>query len=137
MATGFIKFDADHTVYVDLDTSTEEVEKAVIIDSEGNETPIGGGAAYETCTVSILIDETNPGGINISVPYIDDAGLSSYVYSENDDVELTVPIIADVVTQLQCVTGKIKGVTGDCEKVDDYTVSITGDGTVTVENALA
>ena len=48
MATGFLKFDHDHTVYIDLDLTTDEVNKAVIIDADDVETPICGGGSSDS-----------------------------------------------------------------------------------------
>lgn len=55
MATGFLKFDHDHTVYIDLDLATDEVNKAVIIDADDVETPICGGGTSDFSTAQMTV----------------------------------------------------------------------------------
>ena len=40
MESGFLKFNDDCTVYVEIDTSDNSIIKAVVIEADGTETPI-------------------------------------------------------------------------------------------------
>lgn len=55
MYEGFLKFTPDLTALIRYDEKTEKTDKAVYIDGEGKETPIGGGGGgvYEVVEVEI------------------------------------------------------------------------------------
>lgn len=65
MATGFLKFDHNHTVYIDLDLATDEVKKAVIIDADDVETPICGGGTSDFSTAQMTVHNNSDISANV------------------------------------------------------------------------
>ena len=143
MATGFLKFDHDHTVYIDLDLATDEVRKAVIIDADDVETPIcggDGGGNFSTAQVTLKTGEQSD--IYVPIPFISIAGadytvdgLTSGLFMEpNSEVVLTAILYENKLTVLEhrfVVDGEES--TGDYEEnvVDGY-ITITGECSITL-----
>lgn len=142
MATGFLKFDHDHTVYIDLDLATDEVKKAVIIDADDVETPICGGGASDFSTVQVTLKNGDIGGVFVGIPYISITGADFTV----DDLTggLSIPPNSEVILTAILYQGKLTipenhflvnrdESTGEYEEnVSDGYITITGECSITL-----
>jgi len=131
MATGFLKFDKDHTVYIDLNTETDVVNKAVIIDAEDNETPIGGGGGGDFRIIKATLT-------NITQNILSDIEfLFNNMYYKLPDIgpgetgETWIPVIGDKVYFNNAVFGNITG-NAEVDLDSEYSLVATGDFTATV-----
>lgn len=140
MATGFLKFDHDHTVYIDLDLATDEVNKAVIIDADDVETPIcgGGGGDFSTATLTI----TNAGLSRKSVycANIDSGMANPFIHIGANETE-TFDIVlynGKAVIDVDAAITTVDSYSGDIHLEGDpeYLVA-TGDGSITINDNLA
>lgn len=140
MATGFLKFDHDHTVYIDLDLATDEVRKAVIIDADDVETPICGGGGGDFTTAKLTITSTSSDGLTtVYCSNIDGGMTNSYIHvgaNETETVDIVLykgKAVIDIPPHILLVnySGDIN-LEGDPE----YLVA-TGDCSITVEKNLA
>jgi len=136
MATGFLKFDQDHTVYIDLDTETDVVNKAVIIDAEDNETPIcgGGGSGDFRIIKATLTNISQENLTNIEFMFN-----NMYYKLPNlaggESGVCWIPVIGDKV---YLARASFSNITGNAEiLVDQYnTLVATGDFSANVAGAI-
>ncbi len=141
MATGFLKFDHDHTVYVDLDLATDEVRKAVIIDADDVETPICGGGGGDFSTAKLTITYT--GLSNATTVYcanIDGGMTGPFIHIGAEETE-TFDIVlykGKAVIDVDARITQIVNYSGDISLEGDpeYLVA-SGDGAITVKENLA
>jgi len=135
MATGFLKFDHDHTVYIDLDLATDEVKKAVIIDADDVETPICGGGSSDFSTATLTVNNNNGSTVYLGVPYIltiDGQGSVGAGRLALEEGTSTVSVIlykgkTTILTSDYNVT-----TTGNIEVLKESFYLITGDAALTI-----
>ena len=142
MATGFLKFDHDHTVYIDLDLATDEVNKAVIIDADDVETPIcGGGGDSDFTTAKLTVTYTGISNAKlVHCANIDGGMVNPFIHigareTETFDIVLykdkAVIDINAAITHIVSYSGDIH-LEGDPE----YLVA-TGDCAITINDNVA
>lgn len=141
MATGFLKFDHDHTVYIDLDLATDEVNKAVIIDADDVETPICGGGSGDFTTAKLTVTYTGlSSAMTVYCANIEGGMADPFIHigaeeTETFDIVLykgkTVIDVDRTITQVVSYSGDIH-LEGDPE----YLVA-TGDCSITINDNLA
>lgn len=140
MATGFLKFDHDHTVYIDLDLATDEVRKAVIIDADDVETPICGGGTGGLTIANVTLSTTNIGEVGLYMPliitgsnnkeYINDG----YATTTGDPETYRVPVGVDGLL-VDYSGNSVVSSTGDVEvDADNTMLLITGDCSIVMNN---
>lgn len=125
--SGLLEFSDDQKVRVDLDAETGEVVKAVTIDADDVETPIGGGGGsgdFSIIRVGLMVDQLpseDQARIEFPATY-SDAGLGDFA-----TVLSIVPNTAGETKYENAVA--YKGVCGVLvDKPSGYNVEIEGDG---------
>lgn len=127
------RFNDDCKVFVSMSDDTT-VEKAVIIDAEGNETDIGGGGGESDFSTAIVkINNTSLNDCVIQIACIALDAITTYYSSpRSSSFDLEV-ILYKGSSGFDTPDGfTISEVTGDIE-VDEGYVIISGDGTITIE----
>lgn len=141
MATGFLKFDHDHTVYIDLDLATDEVKKAVIIDADDVETPICGGGGGDFTTAKLTVTNTDIlGSLTVYCTNIDGGMSNPFIHAHANEPE-TFDIILykdKAVIDVDTATIQVVSYSGDIHLEGDpeYLVA-TGDCSITIKSNLA
>ena len=137
MATGFLKFDHDHTVYIDLDLATDEVRKAVIIDADDVETPICGGGSSDFTTAQVTIKNNSDISNTMICPIAIDTDNDSLAYGAISLTANETTIVTMILYKGKGIIGSIEGssvisdATGDIV-LDGGVATVTGDGSITV-----
>lgn len=137
MATGFLKFDHDHTVYIDLDLATDEVRKAVIIDGDDVETPICSGGDFTTAKLTII----NTGGslIMVSAPIKIDSGSNSasygYVSVDANDTVTVDFVMYKGKADISPLQGAVEDMEGNISLIDNQCIA-TGDCSIVLDSGL-
>lgn len=124
--SGLLKFTDDLKAEINL-AADGTVEKAVIIDGDGTETPIGGSSDYTTATVSITNNLAT--GASFAVAAI--------ISLEDEDSDILIPEIAVSASATETVTVVLYKGHADCHLIAPVgqgvegttTGSIDGDGT--------
>lgn len=136
--SGLLRFTDEIKAEINL-AADGTVEKAVIIDGDGAETPIGGGGSSDFTTAEVTITNNTGSDIRIAIPsVIDDRmaflGAINLVFP-NDSRSLIVAlykgkalgdVIIDNVPSAVCTGGVI---------INDDRITITGNGTITFGTA--
>lgn len=140
MATGFLKFDHDHTVYIDLDLATDEVRKAVIIDADDVETPICGGGSGDFTTAKLTVTNTGASTLSIFCANIDTGMADPFIHiGANETETFDIVLYKDkAVIGVDAATTQVVSYSGDINLEGDpeYLVA-TGDGAITIKSNLA
>lgn len=135
------RFNDDCKVFVSMSDDTT-VEKAVIIDAEGNETDIGGGGGssdFSTATVVFINNSSNTEFI-INAPFIYDDNLNCNIYAE----DMSVDFPYEIVLYKELLSFRIpddshivfESATGDITINDlKNRATVTGAGTITITDA--
>lgn len=140
MATGFLKFDHDHTVYIDLDLATDEVRKAVIIDADDVETPICGGGTSDFSTAQLTVTNTSSSTIEItcaSTYSSADIETSNALHLVSGNGTTVIPIILYKGKAEISVAGSITESSGNLIEDETFGVIATGDAAMTVNSGLS
>ena len=112
------------------------VEKAVIIDGDGDETPIGGGGDTDFTTAEVKVINNTESVVEFSCPNIytegstEALGVDSSV-GKNAETTITAVLYKGKVKLLFWAAGISKTATGDIE-ISGGDAIISGDGTITV-----
>ena len=140
--SGLLRFTDGIKAEIDL-TADGTVEKAVIIDGDGDETPIGGGGSSDFTTAEVTITNNTESDIEIALPSIRGHGNDMYMIGTT----LAVPnsskshivvlykgaaagfVITDNVPSAVC-TGDIS-----ISSIAGTHFNITGNGTITFGTA--
>ena len=142
MATGFLKFDHDHTVYIDLDLAADEVNKAVIIDADDVETPIcGGGGDSDFTTAQVSITNNSDDNIIVICPIAIDADNESLAYgavslNASETSIVTMILYKGIGIVSTEGFGMISDVTGDIV-LEPTRAIVSGDGSITIISGIA
>ena len=141
MATGFLKFDHDHTVYIDLDLATDEVRKAVIIDAHDVETPICGGGGSDFTTAQVTITNNSDDSIIVICPTAIDADNESLAYGAVSLNANETAIVTMIIYKGKGIVrtegfGLISDVTGDIV-LEPTRAIVSGDGSITIISGIA
>lgn len=133
------RFNDDCKVFVSMSDDTT-VEKAVIIDADGNETDIGGGGGesdFSTAEVTFINNSQNS-SFGVSVPWIFEDQIFCYINAEDmtEDYPFDVVLYKDSLTIVLMVDGlRIQSVSGDITILNASSALITGAGTIIIEDA--
>ena len=76
--SGLLRFTDGIKAEIDL-TADGAVEKAVIIDGDGDETPIGGGGSSDFTTAEVTITNNTESNIELALPVVTDGILAGLV----------------------------------------------------------
>ena len=139
MATGFLKFDHDHTVYIDLDLATDEVKKAVIIDADDVETPICGGGNSDFTTAKLTVTNTGDDSATVYCSNINGGMANPSIPVGREKTETVDIALYKGRAVINILPGaKIVNYSGDITLEDDpvYLVA-TGDCSITIRESLA
>ena len=141
MATGFLKFDHDHTVYIDLDLTTDEVRKAVIIDADDVETPICVGGNSDFTTAQVTITNNSNDGLAVICSIAADTDNESFAYgavslTANETSIVTMVLYKGIGIVSAEGAGIISDVTGDIV-LEPTRAIVTGDGSITIISGIA
>lgn len=140
MATGFLKFDHDHTVYIDLDLATDEVKKAVIIDADDVETPICGGGSGDFSTATLTITNSAADSKMVVFPNIveDDGGIASGSASiPANETKIVTIVLYKGTGYISVRVGQIVGCQGDVTADDIDGAIVTGDGSFNIIEGIS
>ena len=137
--SGLLRFTDGIKAEIDL-TADGAVEKAVIIDGDGDETPIGGGGSSDFTTAEVTITNNTSNQLIFAVPYIalydEDEVLYSLAYfPANKTIALNIVLYKGSVRMVlnsgnppsATCTGDIRG--------KGTAFNISGNGTITFGTA--
>lgn len=127
------RFNDDCKVFVSMSDDTT-VEKAVIIDAEGNETDIGGGGGesdFSTATVTVAAKGDAFTTNRYYIAFVDEENNEIYVgtpFASNVSSTLIVPLYKG---RLSLYTNENIGISGDVAyNSEEELLTITGDCTI-------
>ena len=136
--SGLLKFTDEIKAEINL-AADGTVEKAVVIDGDGVETPIGGGGSSDFSTAEVTITKNTENSIFLSIPVVNDSSqtfLNSFAsIGSNESYSC---IVALYKGKAQCFTDEMSYpvCTGGIENAGHGVFIITGNGTIT-NNATA
>ena len=141
MATGFLKFDHDHTVYIDLDLTTDEVNKAVIIDADDVETPICGGGSSDFTTAQVTMTNNSNHSITVICPIAIDTDNELFAYGAISLTANETSIVTMILYKGKGIVStegasRISDVTGDIV-LEPTRAIVTGNGSITIISSIA
>lgn len=140
MATGFLKFDHDHTVYIDLDLATDEVRKAVIIDADDVETPICGGGSSDFTTAQVTIKNNSTESKMVVCPNIveDNGGIASgNVLLSADETKIVTIVLYKGTGYIWVMAGQVTNCQGDVTVYEINGAIVTGDGSFNIIGGIS
>ena len=133
---GLLKFTDEIKAEIDL-AADGTVEKAVLIDGDGTETPIGGGGGGDFSTAQVTVVNTNTGsarslkGAN-TVDNGEDTGSAGSMGIPTSTTETFSAILYKGVALINRGDATIVSVSGSAEKLGSSMVMVTGDCTITI-----
>ena len=137
--SGLLRFTDGIKAEIDL-TADGTVEKAVIIDGNGDETPIGGGGSSDFTTAEVTITNNTESVIRIALPSIGGHG-NFIVGSIEVAANSTKPPVLIVLYKGKVLGGTITDnppsavCTGGVTISEGGGITITGNGTITFDTA--
>lgn len=132
--SGLLKFTDEIKAGIDL-AADGTVEKAVIIDGDGTETPIGGGGSSDFTTAEVTITNNTESDIRIALPSIGSHGDLMSGTIEIASQEISTPhlialykgkTVGGFITDNVPSAVRTGGVT-----INGLRITITGNGTIT------
>ena len=137
--SGLLRFTDEIKAEINL-AADGAVEKAVIIDGDGDETPIGGGGSSDFTTAEVTITNNTGSDIRLALPVVRDGRITFLaatilsVPNSPDSIivalykgEATGRVITDNVPSAVC--------TGEASMSSNNDISIKGNGTITFGTA--
>ena len=127
--SGLLKFANGIKAKIDL-TADGAVEKAVIIDGDGDETPIGGGGSSDFTTAEVTINiATGDEATVLLMPQIQDSNrrtgiVAAEVKASGTPVTYNVPLFKGHCF-IKVKSGDVDGLTGNVTSLGDW-LDVTG-----------
>lgn len=137
---GLLRFTDEIKAEIDL-AADGTVEKAVVIDGEGAETPIGGGGSSDFTTAEVTITNNTGNSIELTIPTVEDGSNQSFLnaYANIHSNESYSCIVALYKGKTQCFALNenlpVPVCTGGVEDGGHGYYFITGNGTITFGTA--
>lgn len=139
--SGLLKFTDEIKAGIDL-AADGTVEKAVIIDGDGDETPIGGGGSSDFTTAEVTITNNSESNIELALPVVTDgifAGLVANIRAFANSSRSHIVVLYKGTTAGFVITDNVPSAvcTGDISisSIAGTHFNITGNGTITFGTA--
>lgn len=138
--SGLLRFTDEIKAEINL-AADGTVEKAVIIDGDGAETPIGGGGSSDFTTAEVTITNNTGSDIEIALPEVEDNGrkhlLRTFVVASANGSHSLIVALYKGAASGRIITNNVPSAvcTGEATVSSANTISITGNGTITFGTA--
>ena len=137
--SGLLRFTDGIKAEIDL-TADGTVEKAVIIDGDGDETPIGGGGSSDFTTAEVTITNNTESDIQLALPVVSEdftAFLNATILASPNSSKSHIVALYKGEAFGRVITDNVPSAvcTGDVSITSLNGISINGNGTITFGTA--